>query len=86
MGVAIAVTLDKEEQVRRIALSGLVLLAATAAVATASSGGLPNIGIPSMKAQPVNKGYYDHHIDTYLITDVSSKSQAKATHTTTPPS
>jgi len=66
--------------VRRIALVGLVLLAATAAVAAASTGGLPNIGTPSMKAQPVYKGYYDHHIDTYLITDVSSKSQAKATH------
>ncbi|TML54469.1 MAG: hypothetical protein E6G16_03135 [Actinobacteria bacterium] len=65
---------------RRIALVGLVLLAATAAVAAASTGGLPNIGTPSMKAQPVYKGYYDHHIDTYLITDVSSKSQAKATH------
>ena len=33
-----------------------------------------------MKAQAVYKGYYDHHIDTYLITDVSSKSQAKAMH------
>jgi len=66
--------------VRRIALVGLVLLAATAAVAAASTGGLPNIGTPSMKAQPVYKGYYDRHIDTYLITDVSSKSQAKATH------
>ena len=65
---------------RRIALVGLVLLAATAAVAAASTGGLPNIGTPSMKAQPVYKGYYDRHIDTYLITDVSSKSQAKATH------
>ena len=65
---------------RRIALVGLVLLAATAAMAAASTGGLPNIGTPSMKAQPVYKGYYDHHIDTYLITDVSSKSQAKATH------
>ena len=65
---------------RRIALLGLVLLAATAAVAAAASGGLPNIGTPSMKAQPVYKGYYDHHIDTYLITDVSSKSQAKAMH------
>ena len=65
---------------RRIALFGLVLLAATAAVAAASTGGLPNIGTPSMKAQPVYKGYYDHHIDTYLITDVSSKSQAKAMH------
>jgi len=66
--------------VRRIVLFGLVLLAATAAVAAASTGGLPNIGKPSMKAQPVYKGYYDHHIDTYLITDVSSKSQAKAMH------
>ena len=65
---------------RRIALVGLALLAATAAVAAASTGGLPNIGTPSMKAQPVYKGYYDRHIDTYLITDVSSKSQAKATH------
>jgi len=66
--------------VRRIVLVGLALLTATAAVAAASTGGLPNIGKPSMKAQPVYKGYYDHHLDTYLITDVSSKSQAKATH------
>jgi len=66
--------------VRRIALVGLALFAATAAVAAASSGGLPNIGTPAMKTQPVYKGYYDHHIDTYLITDVSSKSQAKAMH------
>ncbi|HKN63475.1 MAG TPA: hypothetical protein VJV76_04000 [Gaiellaceae bacterium] len=65
---------------RRIALIGLALLAATAAAAAASTGGLPHIGTPSMKAQPVYKGYYDHHIDTYLITDVSSKSQAKALH------
>jgi len=65
---------------RRIALFGLVLLAATAAAAAASTGGLPNIGAPSTKAQPVYNGYYDHHIDTYLITDVSSKSQAKAMH------
>jgi hypothetical protein len=66
--------------VRRIALFGLAVFAATAAVAAASSGGLPNIGTPSMKTQPVYKGYYDHHIDTYLITDVSSKSQATAMH------
>ena len=65
---------------RRIALFGLVLLAATAAVAAASTGGLPNIGTPSTKGQPVYKGYYDHHLDTYLITDVSSKSQATAMH------
>jgi hypothetical protein len=66
--------------VRRIALFGLVLFAATVAVAAAASGGLPNIGRPSMQGQPVYRGYYDHHIDTYLVTDVSSKSQAKALH------
>ena len=65
---------------RRISYLGLILFAATVAVAAASNGGLPNIGTPSMKAQPVYKGYYDHHIDTYLVTDVSSKSQAKAMH------
>jgi hypothetical protein len=66
--------------VRRIALFSLLIFAATVAVAAASSGGLPNIGTPQMKTQPVYKGYYDHHIDTYLITDVSSKSQAQALH------
>jgi hypothetical protein len=76
--VAIAVTLDKEKRVRRISYLGLILFAVSAAAAAASSGGLPNIGTASMKTQPVYKGYYDHHIDTYLITDVSSKSQAKA--------
>ncbi len=65
---------------RRIVLFGLVLFGATVAVAAAASGGLPNIGKASMQAQPVYKGYYDHHIDTYLITDVSSKSQANAMH------
>jgi hypothetical protein len=68
--------------VRRIVLvlAGLGLVAAAAGIATAATGGLPNIGKPSMNAQPVYRGYYDHHIDTYLITDVSSKSQAKALH------
>ena len=64
----------------KVVLVGVLLLAATAGVAAAASGGLPNIGKPSMQTQPVYKGFYDHHIDTYLITDVSSKSQAKAMH------
>ena len=66
---------------RLTVLVGLTIMgiAATTAVA-ATGGGLPNIGTPSMAAQPVYKGYYDHHIDTYLITDVSAKSQAKALH------
>jgi hypothetical protein len=64
----------------RIVLAvAIVVSAATAAVASAA-GGLPNIGAPTMTAQHVYKGFYDHHIDTYLITDVSSKAQAKALH------
>jgi hypothetical protein len=66
--------------VRRIVLFGLVLFVATVAAAAAATGGLPNIGKPSMKTQPVYRGYYDHHVDTYLVTDVSSKSQATAMH------
>jgi hypothetical protein len=66
--------------VRRITLFGLAIFAVTAAVAAAATGGLPNIGTPKLKTRPVYKGFYDHHIDTYLITDVSSKSQAKAMH------
>jgi hypothetical protein len=80
--VPTAITLDKEEQVRRIvlALVGVAAFAAAAALAAAATGGLPNIGTPKMSGEPVYKGYYDHHIDTYLITDVSSKAQAKAMH------
>jgi hypothetical protein len=68
--------------VRRIVLVllGFCLVGAVAAIAAAATGGLPNIGKPSMQAQPVYKGFYDHHIDTYLITDVSSKSQATTLH------
>jgi len=33
-----------------------------------------------MTGQPIYKGYYDHHVDTYLITDVSSKAQARSLH------
>jgi hypothetical protein len=57
-----------------------LLLAATTAAIASATGGLPNIGAARMAAQPVYRGYYDHHIDTYLITDVSDKAQAKAMH------
>jgi hypothetical protein len=66
--------------VRLLMLAAFAAAAIAATTAVASTGGLPNIGTPSMTAQPVYKGYYDHHIDTYLITDVSSKSQAQAMH------
>lgn len=59
---------------------GVALFATTAVAALAAGGGLPNIGKPKPTAQPVYRGYYDHHLDTYLITDSSSKSQAQAMH------
>ena len=55
-------------------------VAATAATVASAAGGLPNIGTPTMGSEAVYKGYYDHHIDTYLITDVSNKAQAGALH------
>jgi len=59
---------------------GLALIATAAAIAAASTGGLPNVGKAKMTSEPVYRGYYDHHVDTYVITDVSSKAQAKALH------
>jgi len=52
--------------------------AVTAAIALASGAGLPNIGSPRMTSEPVYKGYYDAHVDTYMLTDVSNKAQATA--------
>jgi hypothetical protein len=67
---------------RKVSLIALALLAAVAATtATAYTlGGLPNLG-PSSHAQVVvYKGYYDGHLDKYLVLDVSSKAQAAALH------
>jgi hypothetical protein len=62
-------------------LTGAVVLVSAVTVAGAvASGGLPNIGTAKMAAQPVYSGYYDHHVDTYLLTDVSDKAQAKGLH------
>jgi hypothetical protein len=57
-----------------------LLAAATAAIALASGAGLPNIGSPKMTSEPVYKGFYDKHVDTYMLTDVSNKAQATAMH------
>lgn len=67
---------------RKSVLAGtaVAVLIATAAIAAAATGGLPNIGKAKMTAEPVYKGFYDGHIDTYLITDTSSKAQATALH------
>ena len=62
-----------------VAVAGFVATA-TAAIALASGNGLPNIGAAKMTSEPVYKGYYDKHIDTYMLTDVSNKAQATAMH------
>ncbi|HET8529047.1 MAG TPA: hypothetical protein VFL60_09060 [Gaiellaceae bacterium] len=61
-----------------IALAALAVAAAAAAASAA--GGLPHLGTPTMQTRPVYRGYYDKHVDTYLIDDVSSRSQARALH------
>jgi hypothetical protein len=48
-----------------------------AAVAVAAGGAL-NLGPSSSAQQKTFRGYYDSHHDVYVVTDTSSKSQAKA--------
>jgi hypothetical protein len=57
-----------------------VSLAAVAAASGVSLSGSLLLGHASHVRQIAYKGFYDGHKDTYLITDVSSKSQAKALH------
>lgn len=66
----------------------LAVLVATAATAAAGAGiasahaegPLGVIGAASHGPQTLYNGYYDGHKDAYLITDVSSKAQARALH------
>jgi hypothetical protein len=62
-------------RVLMLAAAGL-LLATTAAYA---AGGLP-LGPAGHASITTFKGFYDGHKDTYVVTDVSSKAQAKALH------
>jgi hypothetical protein len=67
---------------RRILLPSALTLAALAvaagAYASLTSG--PRMGPRITVKRPAFHGYYDGHKDTYLNTDVSSKTQAKAMH------
>ena len=70
---------------RILALTGITMAvtAVTISVATASTGAmspLGALGAKSMSSQASYEGYYDGHKDAYLVTDVSSKSQASALH------
>ena len=62
-----------------VGLAAGLLGAAFAAAAFASSGHLL-LGPASRSEQTTFKAYYDGHKDIYLVTDVSSKAQAKAMH------
>jgi hypothetical protein len=57
----------------------LLALTTTGAAAYATGGAL-RLGPVTHRQQPVYWGYYDHHKDSYLVTDVSNKAQAAALH------
>jgi hypothetical protein len=63
---------------RRLSVAA-ALLAASAVVTGIANAALPlRLGPASHGGTVVYKGYYDGHKDTYVVTDVSSKSQASA--------
>jgi hypothetical protein len=60
-----------------------LVAAAVAGLATAAAyaaGGTLLLGTAAHTQQWAYQGYYDSHKDAYLVTDVSSKSQATALH------
>lgn len=67
---------------RRLGVVAAVAVGALAVVgsALAVGGGSLLLGPASHVREPAFQGFYDAHKDTYLITDVSSKAQAKMLH------
>lgn len=65
----------------KLAATAGLIVAALAGVAGASAAGSHlDLGAATKAATNTYLGYYDGHKDTYLVTDVSSKSQAAALH------
>ena len=60
--------------------SGSLLIAVAFVVSALAMGGPMMMGSSQPIQQPSFQGYYDGHKDTYLSTDISSKSGATATH------
>jgi hypothetical protein len=65
---------------RRTIAVGTVALALTLAGTALAAGGALPLGPPTSVKQKAFIAYYDGHKDTYLVTDVSSKAQAKSMH------
>jgi hypothetical protein len=68
--------------VRRLLLGagGLVATLTIVAASTAAIGGRLPLGPVKHAGEATYLGYYDGHKDTFLVTDTSSKAQAKAMH------
>ena len=64
---------------RTVLVTGVTLAVAATSVSVALSAG-PIMGPAKTVSRPAFQGYYDGHKDTYLNTDVSSKSDAAAMH------
>jgi hypothetical protein len=65
---------------RKRLTAGTVALIAALLASTAFAAAPLQLGAAPHKGFAVYQGYYDAHKDGYLITDVSSKSQASAWH------
>ena len=66
---------------KKLVVGGATALTVIAvSVAAYAAGGPMMMGAAHTIAQPSFQGYYDGHKDTYLSTDISSKTEAKAMH------
>jgi hypothetical protein len=65
--------------IKLAATTGVAALALVAA-ASAATPSMLSLGTAVHTKAPTYLGYYDGHKDAYLVTDVSSRAQAKAMH------
>jgi hypothetical protein len=63
-----------------IAAAAAIVALAIAATAAATVPSMLSLGPAAQSKTPTYLGFYDGHKDAYLVTDVSSKAQAKAMH------
>jgi hypothetical protein len=68
------------EPMKHLMLIAIAAVAATATVAAAATTGKLALGPATHTEHATYRAYYDGHKDTYLVTDVSNKAQAKAMH------